>query len=130
MITHFNHWWAKLLLLAAALILFSTFVSGGYSGKYSGCGGCSKSSEPSNELPNYKTIKFQIDCCRWSDWISLPPGTKFKVDAPGWHEYWFMDGSKKRIENKDYEWLGDIPSSTFKLRGAKGEATITYEVLR
>ena len=119
MISHFNHWWVKLLLLAAGAILFFAFVPMSCS--------CSGTSDSKIEI---KTIKVQLDCCRWSDWIRLPPGTKFRVDAPGWHECYFWDGSRKKVENKNCDWMGDIPSSVFKLRGEKGEAIITYEICK
>ncbi len=92
------------------------------------------SAAPSNSAPatttsgNEQTIVVKLDCKKWSDWIKLPPNVRFQVDAPGWLEYCFWDGRQVKVSDKETKWLGSIPNNTFRIRGAPGEAKITYEL--
>lgn len=63
----------------------------------------------------------------WSAWILVPPRRNFQVDAPGEVEAWFWDGKKLFFADKNPRWLGDIPTSTFRIRGKSGAATLYLE---
>ena len=122
--------------IAAVLLVIGVFA------KYAvGCGNSTATtnvSAPSNPpdrqagsaqttTGNELTIVVKLDCQEWSDWIKLPSNVRFQVDAPGWLEYCFWDGRKVMVSNKETKWLGSIPNNTFRIRGAPGEAKITYE---
>lgn len=63
----------------------------------------------------------------WTDWIRLEPGDAWQLDAPGWIEYEFWDGTKKYVPDKGNVYFGKIQNSTFRLRGTRGKAKITIE---
>lgn len=70
-------------------------------------------------------VRIQPDC--WTDWLKLPPGTAFRVNAPGWHRYQFWTGEQRVVEENEVRWFGTVPASTFRLKGAEGEVTIYYD---
>ncbi len=74
-----------------------------------------------------ETIKVKIypDCL--SGWINLPPGAQFLIDAPGEVEYFFWSGKRIFIKDKNTQWAGEVPNCSFRMRGSKGEATITIQ---
>ena|SRR3989344_1491786 len=77
--------------------------------------------------PIVKVIEVELKEKEWTDWIRLESGDKWQIDAPGWVEYRFWDGTKRYVADKSTRWLGKINSSTFQLRGASGNAKITIE---
>ncbi len=74
-----------------------------------------------------ETVKVKICPDRLSGWINLPPGAKFLVDALGEVECFFWSGERIFIKDKNTQWLGEVPNCSFRMRGAKGEATITIQ---
>lgn len=87
-----------------------------------------------------KVVKYRLDSVKWTEWISLvelkppevPDDAKFEIqinapklyEARDWTEQpLFIRGDEERL----MKWLGEISTSTFKLRG-EGEAVlrITY----
>ncbi|MDP3947234.1 MAG: hypothetical protein Q8Q41_00895 [bacterium] len=57
--------------------------------------------------------------------ILLPIGNDFVVDAPGELEYFFWNGQRFLVQDKEAKWLGQAPYSTFRLRGTSGQAKLT-----
>jgi len=58
--------------------------------------------------------------------ILLPVGHDFAIDAPGELEYFFWNGQRFLVQDKKTRWLGQVPYSTFRLRGKSGQATIFF----
>lgn len=67
-------------------------------------------------------VKIREQC--WSAWLQLPPHQNFRVDTPGEVEAWFWNGKHLFFADKNPQWLGDVTTSTFRLRGKDGQATI------
>ena len=55
--------------------------------------------------------------------IRVPVGYSFRLEAPGWREWFFWSGDRFRFEDDD-AWMGDVPHSVFQLRGKKGQAIL------
>ena len=60
----------------------------------------------------------------WSAWIRVPPQRYFQVDTPGEVEAWFWNGKRLFFADHNPRWLGDIPTSTFRIRGKTGTAVV------
>ena len=71
-------------------------------------------------------IKVELDPVEWSEWITIPENSRFRICRPGcWEEYWFWDGRKILAKPQDKIWFGDdIRDCNFKLRGTKRLAEI------
>lgn len=72
-----------------------------------------------------ETIKVEIYPDRWSGWINLPPDAEVLIDAPGEMERLFWTGERIFIKDKNTRWLGTVPHCSSRIRGTKGEVTIT-----
>lgn len=59
--------------------------------------------------------------------ILLPVGHNFRVEAvdDGEIEFFFWNGQRFLVKEKETKWLGDVPQSIFRLRGKSGQATIS-----
>lgn len=97
-----------------------------------------KSEQPKEQQRAVVAVKVKLHPRDWSESISfaklkptqVPDSARgfFQVNAPDWHQYRFWNGKETPWITKGEQWLGDIPTSTFRLRGQEGEATvlITY----
>lgn len=81
--------------------------------------------------------KVQLDPVKWSEWISVvqlkPPEVpydaevEYKVNAPKWHEYLFIDGQQVKVTEDDEPIVYlNLTKNTFKLRG-EGEAIVRVQ---
>ncbi len=77
--------------------------------------------------PSTQMVKVKVNHDCWSDWVRLPANCTFQVDRPGWVEYQYIDGRKKKFNDNTTNWLGTIPENTFRLRGHPGEVVITIQ---
>lgn len=70
-----------------------------------------------------------LDEERWTDWINIPVGHRFVVDAPEAEllELWFWDGRRRLLRKGDSVWFGKLNDCTFRLRGTPGKATVTIQ---
>jgi hypothetical protein len=69
-------------------------------------------------------LQLSPDC--WSGWVVLPEHARFRVRSPGDMEYLFLDGRRLFVSGKEWKWLGELKTLTFRLRG-EGMATIAVE---
>lgn len=121
-------WWiiaVLILAIGSGAALYSCDGERDVSSQLSGTdsGSAVSQSKPAEKA---RVIKVKLHPVDWSDWIRLPPNTNYVLDVPGWHEYWFWDGTKKYVPDNTVQWFGDVPSCTFRLRGKEGEATISF----
>ncbi|MDD5547710.1 MAG: hypothetical protein PHN74_02325 [Candidatus Pacebacteria bacterium] len=78
------------------------------------------------EIGKVLNIEIRPDC--WSGWITIPNNAKYKLDAPGMHEYEFWGGTKVLVpDGSSPKWLGKIPRDCFRLRGDAGTVSIKVE---
>ena len=132
--------WAWWLLFGVSAVLAATIIIISAVKKDSGL---SPQSQPRAAIADYpicagpeiydlrtreKQIKAQLHPDCWSGWVMLPGNTKFMTDTllAGDLEYKFWDSRRVLVKDKTSSWLGDISSSSFRLRG-NGEAIISIE---
>lgn len=86
---------------------------------------CANSNNVIRATAGVTKVKIKPKC--WSVWIQIPPQKNFRVDTPGEVEVLFWNGKRYFFADNNPQWLGDIPSSTFRLRGKEGIAEIYVE---
>lgn len=120
-------WWIWVIgaLCVLVILIYPSSSSGGKSSETSAVETPPVKPE---KKPVVRTITRELYPVRWCEWVKLPGDVDFMIDAPGWWQLQYPDGTcTDRIAEK-VRFLGTIHDSTFKILGEKGTAIITYEV--
>lgn len=75
-------------------------------------------------------VRLELDPSDWSCWVKIPPGYRWRINRPGcWEQYWFRGEAepRPRLEAGSRVRYGEIPNTTFKVRGTKGPVEIVIE---
>jgi len=113
-------------LLALALALWTVFASlptvFGFAASPPSWPLCGDAERVVQVAERETRIAVRSEC--WSAWIRVPPHRNFQVDTPGEVEAWFWNGKRLFFADHNPRWLGDIPTSTFRIRGKTGTAVV------